>query len=76
MCVNKIDMTTIESVNWFAENGYIPISVEKGYGIDYLKHQIWNKLQIVRVFTKKRGERPDLGEAIYLKRGDTVKTVC
>lgn len=26
--VNKVDITTIESVNWFAENGYVPISVE------------------------------------------------
>ncbi|CAL5982077.1 Developmentally_regulated GTP-binding protein 1 [Hexamita inflata] len=74
--VNKIDITTIESVNWFAENGYVPISVEKGYGLDYLKQQMWEKLAIVRIYTKKRAERPDLSEAIYLKQGDTIATVC
>lgn len=34
--VNKIDIVTIEAVDWFAENGYIPISVEKEYGIGLL----------------------------------------
>ena len=26
-CVNKIDMISIDAVEWFANNGYIPISV-------------------------------------------------
>ena len=74
--VNKVDITTIESVNWFAENGYVPISVEQNLGLEYLKTRIWEALRIVRVYTKKRGENPDLEEAIYLKKGDTIEKVC
>lgn len=74
--VNKIDVTTIESVDWFAEHGYVPISVEKRYGIELLVQRLWEKLAIVRVYCKKKGDKADLGEAIYLKQGDTIEDVC
>lgn len=74
--VNKIDIVTIESVDWFANNGYLCISVEQGFGLDYLRQSIWETLKIVRIYTKKRGEKPDLDEAVYLKSGDTIRDVC
>lgn len=69
-------MISIEAVEWFADNGYIPISVQQDLNIGYLKQKIWENLKIRRVYTKKRGEHPDLEEAIFMKNGDTIKDVC
>lgn len=73
--VNKIDLITIESAKWFLNNGYVPISCELNIGIEYLKHVIWNTIKLVRVYTKKKNDKPSLVEPIYLKEGDTIKTV-
>ncbi|KAH0569901.1 Developmentally regulated GTP-binding protein 1 [Spironucleus salmonicida] len=74
--VNKIDMISVEAVNYFANQGYIPISVSQELGLAYLKQKIWENLEICRIYTRKRGEHPDLTDAIFMKKGDTVQDVC
>ena len=47
--------------------------------LDYLLEKIWEKLDLVRVYTKKRGCAPDFGDPIVLsndRNGLQVKSVC
>jgi ribosome-interacting GTPase 1 len=38
-------------------------------GLDVLLQKIWDALGMVRVYTKRRGEKPDFSEPIILTQG-------
>ena len=44
--------------------------------VDYLLQQIWSSLGLLRVYTKKRGARPDLEEPLVVRQNATVETCC
>ncbi|KAF8758923.1 Developmentally regulated GTP-binding protein [Rhizoctonia solani] len=41
--------------------------------IDYLLERIWGELGLVKIYTKKRGEHPDLTDPICLRKGATIE---
>jgi hypothetical protein len=41
--------------------------------LDYLIDCIWDKLRLVKIYTKKRGAHPDLSDPICLRRGATIE---
>ncbi len=55
---------------------YIPIAAEAGKGIEELKREIFRKLDLIRVYTKRRGEDADLTEPLIVRRGIEVGQVC
>lgn len=52
------------------------MSCESDLNLDYLIDQIWYHLDLIRVYTKKRGEAPDFDGGLILKRNVTVEEVC
>lgn len=77
--VNKIDMVSIPAVEHYASQPHtVVVSVHDGLNMDYLRQKLWEYLNIIRVYTKTRGEPPPLepNEAIFLRRGSTVANVC
>ncbi|MES1904358.1 MAG: Developmentally-regulated GTP-binding protein 2, partial [Paramarteilia canceri] len=75
--INKIDSISMEEMDRLARiPNFIVISCYMDLNIDYLKDQIWNCLQLIRIYTKKKGDRPDIREAIVLKAGSTVRELC
>jgi len=72
--VNKIDLANSENLSLpFA---YIPISAEKGYNLEKVKEEIYNKLDFINIYTKRKGEKADIGEPLIMRRGTTVGDVC
>ncbi|CAJ0598579.1 unnamed protein product [Cylicocyclus nassatus] len=60
---NKIDQISIEEVDRLARlPHHVVISCEMNLNMDYLLEKIWEYLALVRVYTKKPGNAPDLGE--------------
>ena len=48
-------------------------------GYDYLLARMWEKLALVRVYTKKKGLMPDFDDPLVLthdRNGTTVKSIC
>jgi ribosome-interacting GTPase 1 len=41
--------------------------------LDYLIERIWESLGLVKVYTKKRGARPDLSDPVCLRKGATIE---
>jgi ribosome-interacting GTPase 1 len=73
--VNKIDLIKDKNkLNLPVE--FIPISAEQGYNIEALKEGIHSKLNFIKVFTKRRGEKADLEEPLIVKRGTNIAMVC
>ncbi len=51
----------------------IAISAKEGTGLEELKHETYQLLDIIRVYTKTPGQKPDFNDPIILSRGSTVE---
>ncbi len=76
---NKIDLNNASENYTALNNKYgdqlpvIAVSAKEGIGLEGLKHQIYQMLDIIRVYTKAPGEKPDFTDPIILNRGSTVE---
>ncbi|XP_003382785.1 PREDICTED: developmentally-regulated GTP-binding protein 2-like [Amphimedon queenslandica] len=78
-CYNKVDTISIEEMDRLARQpNCIVISCGLKLNLDYLLEVIWEYLQLLRVYTKRRGEPPDLSGAssLIMRKGCTVEHVC
>uniref|UniRef100_A0A0N5AQ93 CID domain-containing protein n=1 Tax=Syphacia muris TaxID=451379 RepID=A0A0N5AQ93_9BILA len=76
---NKIDQISIQEVDRLARQKHsVVISCEMNLNLDYMIEKIWEYLALIRIFTKKPGHAPDLGDGdgIILRRGATVEHAC
>mmetsp|Transcript_5285 Transcript_5285/g.7009 ORF Transcript_5285/g.7009 Transcript_5285/m.7009 type:complete len:408 (-) Transcript_5285:481-1704(-) len=79
-CYNKIDMISIEEVDELARREHSTVlSCYKNLNKDYLIEKIWEYLELVRIYTKPRGQQPDFSEPVILTKGRygcTVESAC
>ncbi|KAI9011585.1 P-loop containing nucleoside triphosphate hydrolase protein [Hyaloraphidium curvatum] len=74
---NKIDAISLEEVDRLARQPHsVVISTTGRINLDGLVDAIWRNLQLTRVYTKKRGEFPDLQGGLVVRRGATVEDFC
>lgn len=74
---NKIDQISLEEVNRLArEPNSVVVSCNMKLNLDYLLEQLWEDLQLIRVYTKKPGQPPDFDDGLILRRGVSVEHVC
>lgn len=73
---NKVDTITLDEVDRLAHiPNWCVISCEFHLNLDYLLEMIWNYLSFVRIFTKKRGHKPDFNEPLIMKTNNSNNTV-
>ncbi|KAJ7124736.1 P-loop containing nucleoside triphosphate hydrolase protein [Mycena crocata] len=74
---NKIDAISLEQMDKLARSpNTVVISCEMDLNLDYLIERMWAELNLVKVYTKKRGAHPDLSDPICLRKGATIEHVC
>jgi small GTP-binding protein len=77
---NKADTVTIEDVDRLSREPHsITISCNMMLNLDRLIDRIWDYLRLTRVYTKRRGQPPDLKEPIVMtagRYGVTVESLC
>jgi len=54
----------------------IAISAEKGEGIKQLKELVYEKLGLINIYTKRKGEDADLEEPLVVRKGIKIGEVC
>ncbi len=73
---NKLDLANASENYTALKNKYqlpvIAISAKEGAGLEELRRAIYQMLDIIRVYTKAPGLKPDLNDPIILKRGSTL----
>ena len=76
--INKIDHVSMEEIELFSKMEHsVLISADKGWNLDELRERIWDDLDLLRVFTKPRGEKPDLADPVVVPaRGVSVEVLC
>jgi uncharacterized protein len=66
--LNKIDAISIEELDLLYRIPHsVPISSEHGWNIDELLEMMWEKLNLVRVYTKPKGKLPDYTSPVVLR---------
>jgi uncharacterized protein len=77
---NKIDTISIEDVDYLSKQpDSVCISCNLSLGTDYFLEKLWDYLNLVRVYTKKRGCLPDFEQPIVLRKnkgGFSIKAAC
>lgn len=74
---NKIDQISMEEVDKLARRPHsVVISCNMKLNMDYFLEQMWEHLALMRVFTKKRGHKPDFDDPLIVRSGCTVKHIC
>ncbi len=74
--LNKIDMLNpadLKKVREELKGQAIEISAEKRSNIDELKKKIFQKLDVIRVYTKRLGEKGHSPEPMIMHKGSTVR---
>jgi small GTP-binding protein len=77
LCNKNDDEGTDENYHIFCELmeeewPCIPVSAETGRNLDVMKKAIFDKLDIIRVYSKAPGAEPDLSSPFIAKKGSTV----
>ncbi|KAG7669768.1 hypothetical protein Ndes2526B_g06120 [Nannochloris sp. 'desiccata'] len=77
---NKVDICSIEEVDEIARRPYsIPISCYHKLNMDGVLERIWEMMGLVRVYTKRVGNKPDFAEPVVLSEdrgGTTMEHFC
>ncbi len=76
---NKLDLGNVDENYTALKNKHkeqlpvIAISAKERVGLEELKFEIYQMLDIIRVYTKTPGEKPDFEDPIILGRGSTLE---
>eukprot|EP01087_Luapelamoeba_hula_P001144 TRINITY_DN1088_c0_g1_i1.p1 TRINITY_DN1088_c0_g1~~TRINITY_DN1088_c0_g1_i1.p1 ORF type:complete len:368 (+),score=71.84 TRINITY_DN1088_c0_g1_i1:29-1132(+) len=76
--LNKIDQLTVEELDILDRiPHYVPISAHLEWNLDALLEKMWEYLNLVRIYTKPRGQIPDYTAPVVLDAGHcTVEDFC
>lgn len=76
--LNKIDSISIEELDiLYRIPNAVPISSEHSWNLDELLESMWERLKLVRIYTKPKGQQPDYEQPVVLRDGkNTVEDFC
>jgi len=76
---NKIDLDNTSDNHLTLKTKYkeqlpvVAISAKEGIGLEQLKHEIYQVLDIIRVYTKAPSQKPDFNDPIILEKGSRLE---
>jgi len=74
---NKIDSISLEHLDTLAREPNTAImSCELDLGIQDVVDRCWQMLNLIRVYTKRKGVDPDFNEALIVRANSSIEDVC
>jgi ribosome-interacting GTPase 1 len=77
--LNKIDLVNqgfLKEVQSKIGNNFIPISADANINIDALKLTIYERLDLIRIYLRRKTGETDYEEPLIIRNGSNVGTVC
>ena len=75
--LNKIDSVSIEELDLlYRIPNACPISAEHGWNVDELLEQMWDRLELRRIYTKPKGKSPDYSTPVVLRKSACTVEDC
>jgi uncharacterized protein len=76
-CYNKADEYSLDQLNQIEPNETTTVvSSKMEWNLDGLSQMIYDKLDLVRVYTKKKGIKPDLNTPMIVRHNGTIRDLC
>ncbi|KAH9601891.1 GTP binding protein [Trypanosoma melophagium] len=74
---NKIDTITMEEMDRLSRLPHsVVLSLHWDLNVDEVIEEIWEHLNIIRIYTKKHGNHPDFTKPFVVKRNSSVEHIC
>ncbi|TLD29974.1 GTP-binding protein 1 [Venturia nashicola] len=74
---NKIDSISLEHLDKLAREPHTAVmSCELDLGVSDVVDKSWDMLNLIRIYTKRKGVDPDFSEALIVRHGATIEDVC
>ncbi len=76
--LNKIDLTDEDYLEELRSKmpEAIFIAADKGINVDELKEEVFERLELMRLYLKPQGKKADLEEPLIIRKGSTVEEVA
>jgi len=76
--LNKIDSISIEELDILYQIPHcVPISGHHEWNLDHLLDKIWEYLDLIRIYTKPKGQIPDYNEPVVMRREErSIQDLC
>lgn len=75
--LNKIDQISLEELDLLDKiPHYVPISAHSEWNLDALLEKIWEYLDLIRLYTKPKGQIPDYNAPVVVRKDCTVEGFC
>ena len=76
--LNKVDLVDLDYLKELQKEipDFIPISADKKLNIDALKEEIFDRVDLIRVYLKPQGRKADMEDPLVIRRGSTVIDAC
>jgi len=75
--MNKIDQISVEELNLIDRiPHYLPISAHLEWNLDELLERMWEYLDLIRLYTKPKGQIPDYNAPVVMRSGSSIEYFC
>jgi len=75
--LNKIDQISLEELDLLDRiPHYVPVSAHTEWNLDELLQRMWDYLDLVRIYTKPKGQIPDYNAPVVMRRDSSVEDFC
>ena len=74
---NKIDAVSLDFLDQLArEPNTVVMSCGLDLGLQDVVDRCWKELNLIRIYTKRKGTDPDFSEALIVRYNSTIEDVC
>ncbi|CCX12566.1 Similar to Ribosome-interacting GTPase 2; acc. no. P53295 [Pyronema omphalodes CBS 100304] len=74
---NKIDCVSLSFLDQLAKEPHTAVmSCELDLGVTDVVDRAWEELNLLRIYTKRKGIAPDFSEALIVRQNSTIEDVC
>ncbi len=77
--LNKVDLVNeqyLAVVKKKLGGDFVPISAEKGLNIQGLTERLWETLNFMRIYLKRRDGEPDFDDPLIIPAGSNINDIC
>ncbi|MEA3254995.1 MAG: GTP-binding protein [Candidatus Altiarchaeota archaeon] len=77
--LNKVDLVddkNLGEIRSIIKKDILQISAEKNLNLDKLRKEIFRKLRLIRIYTKRQGQKIYSSKPLIMGEGSTVRDVC
>eukprot|EP01116_Phalansterium_solitarium_P020439 TRINITY_DN6027_c0_g3_i1.p1 TRINITY_DN6027_c0_g3~~TRINITY_DN6027_c0_g3_i1.p1 ORF type:complete len:394 (-),score=88.78 TRINITY_DN6027_c0_g3_i1:220-1332(-) len=75
--LNKVDAISLEELNLLDRiPHYVPISAHLEWNLDGLLEKSWEALDLIRLYTKPKGQIPDYTQPVVMQHDPSIEDFC